>query len=39
VPRDAPVPIDAVEIDESAEIVALRRRQDALIGGVADQRI
>jgi predicted homoserine dehydrogenase-like protein len=32
VPRDAPIPLDAVEIDEWAEIVALRRRQDALIG-------
>ena len=26
---DAPVPLDAVEIDESSEIAALRRRQDA----------
>ena len=31
VPRDAPVLLDAVEIDESSEIVALRRRQDVLI--------
>ena len=31
VPRDAPVPLDAVEIDESSELVALRRRQDDLI--------
>ena len=30
VPRDAPIPLDAVELDESSEIAALRRRQDAL---------
>jgi len=33
---DAPVPIDAVEIDESSEIVALRRRQDALLADLSD---
>jgi predicted homoserine dehydrogenase-like protein len=30
VPRDQPVPLDAVEIDESSEIVALRGQQDVL---------
>jgi predicted homoserine dehydrogenase-like protein len=31
VPRDAPIPLDAVDIDESSEIITLRRRQDVLI--------
>jgi len=30
--RDQPVPLDAVELDEEAPIVSLRRRQDQLIG-------
>jgi predicted homoserine dehydrogenase-like protein len=33
---DAPVSLDAVEIDESCEIVALRRRQDALVAHLSD---
>ena len=35
---DAPVPLDAVEIDESSEIVALRRRQDVLADDVRSAR-
>jgi predicted homoserine dehydrogenase-like protein len=31
VARDAPVPLDAVEYDESSEIAGLRGRQDALV--------
>jgi predicted homoserine dehydrogenase-like protein len=31
VPCDAPVALDAVDVDDSAEIVALRRRQDVVI--------
>lgn len=31
--RDEPIPLDAVELDETAAIVGLRRRQDALIRG------
>jgi predicted homoserine dehydrogenase-like protein len=31
VPQDAAIPLDAVELDESAAIVALRREQEALL--------
>ncbi len=31
--EDQPVPLDAVELDEDAAIVTLRRRQDQLLGG------
>lgn len=30
-PRDEPIPMEAVELDEDAPIVALRRRQEALV--------
>jgi predicted homoserine dehydrogenase-like protein len=30
--RDDPIPLDAIELDAEAPIVALRRRQDALLG-------
>jgi predicted homoserine dehydrogenase-like protein len=38
VPRDAPIPLDAVELDESSELIELRRRQDALIADAHGSR-
>jgi predicted homoserine dehydrogenase-like protein len=35
VPRDEPIALDAVEIDENGPIVELRRRQDVLLGATS----
>jgi predicted homoserine dehydrogenase-like protein len=36
VPRDEPVPLDAVELDDEAPLVGLRRRQDELVGSALE---
>jgi predicted homoserine dehydrogenase-like protein len=38
VSQDEPVPLDAVELDDEAAIVRLRREQDALVAGAAFAR-
>lgn len=39
VPRDDPIPLDAVELDEGSPLVEMRRRQDGLLGGAPERAL